>query len=229
VWPSEPVFDSAASAHPAAGQDGTCTHPSTGHCSACTSTYHHAAVCHATGSGMTPHNRTMMHHGGCKQRKTGKGPAWAADGPGSPHSCGQASTCSRVESADYGSFTGDSGSEKGGATVQSGDDAEPGTPQVVVKNTFLHVEGCGYTDKRAFLQVRFGRPLPPPLEFIPCEVATDELLAFRIDYQMFRAGEAFGAKGELSDCPTTHFERGGPATRLGRPGGEETSPRQHGS
>merc|ERR1712050_172618 len=82
---------------------------------------------------------------------------------------------------------------------QSGSPANHSISDVMVRNTFVHVADSCYSEKRAFLEGLLGKPLPPPLEILPHGVSQDELLAFRIDYQMFRAGEAFGAKGEVSN------------------------------
>jgi len=40
--------------------------------------------------------------------------------------------------------------------------------------------------------------LPPPLDIIPASVSKEKLAEYRVSYQKFRAGEASGAKGEVS-------------------------------
>mmetsp|Transcript_83843 Transcript_83843/g.211133 ORF Transcript_83843/g.211133 Transcript_83843/m.211133 type:complete len:846 (-) Transcript_83843:16-2553(-) len=45
--------------------------------------------------------------------------------------------------------------------------------------------------------------LGPPLDILPKSIEPAELLAFRVDYQAFRAGQALGARGEIGRlCPT---------------------------
>lgn len=41
--------------------------------------------------------------------------------------------------------------------------------------------------------------LGPPLEFLPKDIEIQELNAYRLDYQNFRAGHASGARGEMAD------------------------------
>mmetsp|Transcript_15078 Transcript_15078/g.40670 ORF Transcript_15078/g.40670 Transcript_15078/m.40670 type:complete len:462 (-) Transcript_15078:31-1416(-) len=116
-----------------------------------------------------------------------------------PHSLGRASlpgthtsgSCAAaVSSGSGGSIT---------ASESTDDDfSSQLAPDVMVKNTFVHVADSCYSEKKALLEALLGKPIPPPLEILPHGVSHDALLAFRIDYQMFRAGQAFGARGEVS-------------------------------
>lgn len=118
----------------------------------------------------------------------------------SPHSVGHTSLDSSHTSESCAVvMSGSSTTASGSAGDEAAWQASDSTPDVVVKNTFVHVEGSCYSEKRAFLEGLLGKPISPPLDILPHEVSTDELLAFRIDYQMFRAGQAFGARGEVSN------------------------------
>jgi len=63
----------------------------------------------------------------------------------------------------------------------------------------------------------WSKTLPPPLEFIPQSVSPRKLAIYRASYQKFRAGDASGAKGEVSSTviDDDHFpERVGAATSM---------------
>lgn len=70
-----------------------------------------------------------------------------------------------------------------------------------VKNTFLHFEAsCAGVDEDLEMDgegIHVAK-LPPPLKIIPGNVSAEKLEAYRMDYQKFRAGNATGAKGEVS-------------------------------
>lgn len=74
------------------------------------------------------------------------------------------------------------------------------TAPISVKNTFVHVVDT--VEPR----LDSARLLPPPLDIIPASVSEEKLAAFRSDYQNFRAGNAVGAKGEVSDSVLLHFD-----------------------
>eukprot|EP00929_Paragymnodinium_shiwhaense_P074985 TRINITY_DN38345_c0_g2_i1.p1 TRINITY_DN38345_c0_g2~~TRINITY_DN38345_c0_g2_i1.p1 ORF type:complete len:927 (+),score=223.10 TRINITY_DN38345_c0_g2_i1:124-2904(+) len=62
-----------------------------------------------------------------------------------------------------------------------------------VKNTFID-----FADREratADAEMKLG----PPLDIIPPSVSEEKLAAYRMDYQNFRAGNAVGAKGEVSE------------------------------
>lgn len=81
-----------------------------------------------------------------------------------------------------------------------------------IKNTFLHFEDEEALEDGAEDDARFdsGSPgiadaLGPPLAFLPKYIEPGELQAYRADYQAFRAGQATGARGEISQLgPSTH-------------------------
>lgn len=53
--------------------------------------------------------------------------------------------------------------------------------------------------------------LGPPLQILPTSLEAAELLQFRADYQAFRAGQAVGARGEISALPDLGEEEEGGA------------------
>lgn len=84
---------------------------------------------------------------------------------------------------------------------------------VSLKNTFLHFEDDGGQEDSGAedsAPVYCGSPgiadaLGPPLDFLPKYIEHEELQAYRADYQAFRAGQATGARGEISQLgPSTH-------------------------
>lgn len=69
-----------------------------------------------------------------------------------------------------------------------------------VKNTFLDAVPDNETEMDDYNKI----PLPPALDFLPQglmppEVSDEKLEQYRLSYQRFRAGDAIGAKGEVSD------------------------------
>jgi hypothetical protein len=67
-----------------------------------------------------------------------------------------------------------------------------------VKNTFLHVD-CSDSEEEIGDEALSEANLGPPLQFLPKDIQLSELQAFRADYMKFRAGQATGARGEISD------------------------------
>merc|ERR1719327_2308362 len=65
-----------------------------------------------------------------------------------------------------------------------------------VKNGFVHFsdgsDGSDISDSEPEFE------LPPPLDFLPAKVSLEKLQRFRVNYQRFRAGNANGAKGEIT-------------------------------
>jgi len=81
------------------------------------------------------------------------------------------------------------------------DDSNSSEPAVVVKNTFVHIEDTSFAEKQEMVLELLGKPLPAPLAVLPSSLCPNDLEQFRMDYQIFRAGKPFGAKGELSRRP----------------------------
>merc|ERR1719428_961993 len=71
--------------------------------------------------------------------------------------------------------------------------------QYSVKNGFVHFanrsDGGDSSDSEPELPIK---ELPPPLDFLPAKVSFEKLQHFRVSYQKFRAGNASGAKGEIT-------------------------------
>lgn len=63
---------------------------------------------------------------------------------------------------------------------------------VSVKNTFIDADD-GSSSEDDLMDI----PLGPSLDVIPDSVSPEKLLAYRLNYQKFRAGNGIGAKGEL--------------------------------
>lgn len=73
-----------------------------------------------------------------------------------------------------------------------------------------------YSVKRTFVDFDDGRELDdvqvialtPPLPFIPSDVPPEKLKEYRMNYQKFRAGDAVGARGEISDVAALDLNDG---------------------
>lgn len=94
---------------------------------------------------------------------------------------------------DCGIGNGQHDAQQGAGLAASRDSRLGPCPNVSVKNTFLEVSEQPCDEQQAL-----AKPLPPPLEIIPPSVPAWQLEAYRVGYQKFRAGDAVGAKGELS-------------------------------
>jgi len=79
-----------------------------------------------------------------------------------------------------------------------------------VKNTFVDLGndvGEGSDDEEHPVK------LPPPLDIIPSSVSSEKLEEYRVGYQKFRAGDALGARGEISTMSALDLvEAGGKAS-----------------
>lgn len=73
-----------------------------------------------------------------------------------------------------------------------------------VKKTFVDFES---NQRRPSDPDLMTVPLPPPLKCIPSDVELDKLEEYRLNYQRFRAGDASGAKGELSKVTASDSEQ----------------------
>jgi len=107
--------------------------------------------------------------------------------PAPPH-CGTAAAAAAA-AAEGGNGDGQEAEECGRPEVQVA---------LSVKNTFLHFEEAACEEAEGACTDEQLARLPPPLPIIPDNVSAEKLEAYRMDYQKFRAGNAVGAKGEVS-------------------------------
>lgn len=103
--------------------------------------------------------------------------------------------------------TSDAPAENELPSATHGIDELPMIAQVAysIKNTFLHVEAAADVEARETVDVK---ALPPPLTIIPSAVSPEKLEHYRQHYQRFRAGDAVGAKGEVSDATSCKLTTG---------------------